>query len=127
MWRIMKSKSRRRDDSNFILQSYCAFFFHFSPSFCWVFLAYSDLHRHYDFKIKLPKLQKKKKNHFMFLPSIHLSAETTRFRWYGWFGQYFFRYETWGVPVSVHWPAQYIPVVSAGTAPNWLPCFLIFI
>ena len=58
----MKSKSRRRDDSNFIiLQSYCAFFFHFSPSFCWVFLAYSDLHCHQDFKIKLPKLQQKKK------------------------------------------------------------------
>ena len=64
----MKSKSRRRDDSNFILQSYCAFFFHFSPSFCWVFLAYSDLHRHYDFKIKLPKLQKKKKIISCFCP-----------------------------------------------------------
>ena len=58
----MKSKSRRRDDSNFILQSYCAFFFHFSPSFYWVFLAYLDLHCYQDFKIKLPKLQQKKKS-----------------------------------------------------------------
>ena len=59
MWRIMKSKSWRRDDSNFVLQSYCAFFFHFSLSFYWVFLTYSDLH-HLALK-KLPKLPQKKK------------------------------------------------------------------
>ena len=58
MWRIMKSKSWRRGDSNFILQSYCAFFFHFSLSFCLVFLAYSNLH-HPTLK-KLPKLPHKK-------------------------------------------------------------------
>ena len=46
-------------DSNFILQSYGAFFFHFSLSFCWVLLAYSDLH-HLALK-KLPKLPAKKK------------------------------------------------------------------
>ena len=82
MWRIMKSKSWRRGDSNFILQSYCAFFFHFSLSFCWVFLAYSNLHHP-----ALKKLQKlpppphththshthshthtHKKNHFVFQP-----------------------------------------------------------
>ena len=59
MWRIMKSKSWRKGDSNFILQSYYAFFFHFSLSFYWVFLAYSDLH-HPTLK-KLPKLPPKKK------------------------------------------------------------------
>ena len=83
MWRIMKLKSWSRGDSNFILQSYCAFFFHFSLSFCWVFLTYSNLH-HPTLK-KLPKLPKKKKKrkHFVFRPGIHLSAETTGFRRYG--------------------------------------------
>ena len=75
------SKSWRRGDSNFILQSYCAFFFHFSLSFCWVFLAYSDLH-HLALK-KLPKLPRKKKKHFVFRPSIQLPAETAGFHWYG--------------------------------------------
>ena len=92
MWRIMKSKSWRRGDSNFILQSYCAFFFHFSLPFCWVFLAYSDLH--YPALKKLPKLPKKKRRkHFMFRPNIHLLVKTARFCRYGW---YFFQYETRG-------------------------------
>ena len=71
MWRIMKSKSWRRGDSNFILQSYWAFFFHSSLSFCWVFLAYSNLHHPALKKLtKLPHKKKKKKkiNHFMFRP-----------------------------------------------------------
>ena len=110
-------------DSNFILQSYCAFFFHFSLSFCWVFLAYSDLH-HLALK-KLPKLphkkkkKKKERKHFVFRPSIHLPTETTRFRWYG---RYFFRYEIRGLSVPDYWPVWYIPVVPAGTVQNWLPC-----
>ena len=57
-----------------------AFFFHFSPSFCWVFLAYSDLH-------------------FVFRPSIHLPAEIVGIHRYG---RYFFGYEIGGVPVPVH-------------------------
>ena len=40
------------------MQSYCAIFFHFSLSFCWVFLAYSNLH--YLALKKLPKLPTKK-------------------------------------------------------------------
>ena len=56
---VKKESVSARGDSNFILQSYCAFLFHFSLSFCWVFLAYSNLH-HPALK-KLPKLPKKRK------------------------------------------------------------------
>ena len=75
----MKSKSRRRGDSNFILQNYCAFFFHFSPSFCQVYLAYSDLHSHQDFKIKLPKLpQKKKRKAFRVSPRYPFTGQNSK-------------------------------------------------
>ena len=85
-------------DSNFILQSYCAIFFHFSLSFCWVFLAYSNLH-YLAFK-KLPKLPtKKERKHFVFRPGIHLPVETARFRRYSRYGRYFFQYETRGLSI----------------------------
>ena len=123
MWRIMKSKSWRRGDSNFILQSYWAFFFHSSLSFCWVFLAYSNLH-HPALK-KLPKLphkkkRKKKKKPFHVSAGINLRAETAKFCLYS---QYFFLYETRGVFVLIYWPVQYIPAVLAGMARNWLPWY----
>ena len=76
----MKSKFRRRDDSNFILQSYCAFFFHFSADFSWltqICIAIRIL------KLNYQNYPKKKKNHFMFWPGIHLLAEIVGFRQYG--------------------------------------------
>ena len=64
----MKKETVSACDSNFILQSYCAFFFHFSLSFCWVFLAYSDLHHPALKKLpKLPKKEKEKKKAFRVL------------------------------------------------------------
>ena len=53
--------------------------------------------------LKNVKINKKKKL-FMFLPGIHLPAETVRFRRYD---QYFFRYETRGYSVPVHWLVRY--------------------
>ena len=53
--------------------------------------------------LKNVKINKKKKL-FMFRPGIHLPAETVRFRRYG---QYFFRYETRGYSVPVHWLVRY--------------------
>ena len=37
------------------------------------------------------------------------------------YNRYFFRYETRGLPISVHWLVRYISAVPAGTIWNWLP------
>ena len=118
MWRIMKSKSWRRGDSNFILQSYCAFFFHFSLSFCWVFLAYSDLH-HPALK-KLPKLPHTKKKAFRVSAWYPFTGRNSRILPVrlvrGRYGRYFFSTKQGGYLYQFtgryniyqpYWPVQY--------------------
>ena len=116
MWRIMKSKSWRRGDSNFILQSYCAFFFHFSLSFCWVFLAYSDLH-HPALK-KLPKLPHTHTHTISCFSRYPFIDQNSRISlvW-----PVFFPVWNKGVFVPVYWSVRYIPAVPTGTVWNWLP------